>query len=543
MGLFFRNQERSRWAFLYSRKKFSKPCDIPMPEPLDMYLRETYTDVFHACCRSLHLSERYKPPAAIRWARQYLQNSPLAVVPTDKDGGHAILTREALFTAKRTILAKPEYRQSRSYSSFPRDLIEEYAFHVRRICGELEDDELRTALLSDTHHQRLKDICAVLQVTLKTHKPDGEVTFRAIHGSPSSPFKPVTRLISCWLRPVLSNLPHLLRDTRSMITALSNTQFTGEVTFIKADIKDFFMSGEHAALEELSSTCVSAHIRRQYKRLVRFVLESQYVILDGRAVDDIIYQVTCGTGMGIGCSGDISNAAFFAMAERSWAVDPRIQASHGVCGYFRYMDDLLIVVNGTSLQRQKFLRGLRERARFFRIQVESITSESVDYLDLRIYKGTRFHKTGYLDHEVFVKPTSVWQPLRRSSFHPASVHDAWPAMMVQRYMRLCTDQHWAKTLIREFVRKMEAYGNPMNHIKIVKPCSQFEPPSPGSEFQRSRQCRLILPYHPVWRKAGILGIITSLYSKWCSVMSEDVPLPGIAWSLGNKHLMHDLRTL
>jgi hypothetical protein len=49
---------------------------------------------------------------------------------------------------------------------------------------------------------------------------------------------------------------------------------------------------------------------------------------------------------------------------------------------------------------------------------------SINYLDLTIFKGTRFNETGILDTKVYTKPTETYQYLHKTSSHPPHVFKA-----------------------------------------------------------------------------------------------------------------------
>ena len=51
----------------------------------------------------------------------------------------------------------------------------------------------------------------------------------------------------------------------------------------------------------------------------------------------------------------------------------------------------------------------------------TISTESVEFLDIRIYKGSRFRETGILDVQTHFKPTNTFQYLHFSSSHPKGV--------------------------------------------------------------------------------------------------------------------------
>ena len=84
---------------------------------------------------------------------------------------------------------------------------------------------------------------------------------------------------------------------------------------------------------------------------------NQYLSID---LPDRIWEVVVGSGMGIGCSGDVSDLALAIMAEISYALDPRVQAKYEIDLYVRFRDDIFIIIGGTpSLRRGLNSGGLR----------------------------------------------------------------------------------------------------------------------------------------------------------------------------------------
>ena len=63
------------------------------------------------------------------------------------------------------------------------------------------------------------------------------------------------------------------------------------------------------------------------------------------------------------------------------------------------------------------------------------STTSINYLDLTIFKGNRFHTTGILDTKVYRKPTETYQYLHRKSSHPPHVFNAFIYGECLRYAR------------------------------------------------------------------------------------------------------------
>ena len=89
---------------------------------------------------------------------------------------------------------------------------------------------------------------------------------------------------------------------------------------------------------------------------MRFELECT-----GGVLNHFICQI--GSGMGLTASGEISDAAFYELAERE-LVTPAEMRQAGIISYNRFKDDILILVN--SLDRELWKSWLK---RLFRARV------------------------------------------------------------------------------------------------------------------------------------------------------------------------------
>ena len=104
------------------------------------------------------------------------------------------------------------------------------------------------------------------------------------------------------------------------------------------------MRGQHG---EIASKCEEVvqpvEDQEMIGVLLREVLRSQYVSpaeLPGR-----IWKVRRGSGMGILCSGEISDAAFAKLAETGYVDSEQVRRRHGLVFYYRFKDDGLFGVS------------------------------------------------------------------------------------------------------------------------------------------------------------------------------------------------------
>lgn len=469
-------------------------------------------------------------PPIIDFALQFLRCGTWTAIPTDKDGGYAVVPRGWLEEAKGECVDDGHYIETTIFSDTAEELLGEFSGVCREVA--CEDHKLFRALLSDA--QLPNKIYQRLQVTCKTHKAKGNVTLRAIHSSVGSPFKPAMRLASLWLAPALARLDHLLQDSFALTDILRRRTWPPNLVFIQFDIKDFFMSGGHTDIVDRCSGYVEPSVETKFRKLVMFILQTQFVTVDGRP--GRAYRVDRGTGMGLSFSGDLSNLTFHDLVEK-WATSAQVRADHRIWYYGRYMDDGLIIADADPARYGPFLDGIRSRASScFEVVFETPTSKPIMFLDLELSLGDRYRSQRRIDFKMVSKATSIARPLAPSSMHPRGVHNAWPSALLHRAWRLTSGKvdYDAEKSRRENLWRS---NNIFPRASSEKPSNPLQGPSANNQI-----VRIVLPFAPVWGSAGLGRSIASVQALWRQTFEGTaVPLRvGIAWSLGGTHLVHTL---
>ena len=132
------------------------------------------------------------------------------------------------------------------------------------------------------------------------------------------------------------------------------------------------------------------------------------------------------------CSGEVSDAAFYHMAERTCLPLPSVRRKFQISFYGRYKDDLFLVCGASRTEFAALMSCLRAQSREFKINVNSISNHSAAMLDVQIFKGASFVDRSKLSFRFYRKPTSIWRPLDIDSYHCPSVHMSWPIAYLSR---------------------------------------------------------------------------------------------------------------
>jgi hypothetical protein len=313
----------NQWSSIRAKPRQFRPC----PFEIDTYTENVITRIiksFHSSClllrrKSLHmrLARTLELPGIVKLGLRIWRESSWGAVATDKDGGFCIMPKLNILSVKKAILVNSEsYKQvSMPLSSLVEELDSELALVCNSASKHLDDKKLLLALSSGFSASRDSWV-AKLQILAKTHKLN--MSFRAVHALSSARMDPLMKFICHVLDPIIRDIPVLVKDSFDFVRRIRNLciGYSVEVTrLIKFDVKDFFMSGGHAALVNHSGKhIVCPNLRAAFTDVATFVLDSQFVaIMDPEGCIGHTYKVVSGTGMGLRSSGHLSNVAFWSM--------------------------------------------------------------------------------------------------------------------------------------------------------------------------------------------------------------------------------------
>ena len=149
---------------------------------------------------------------------------------------------------------------------------------------------------------------------------------------------------------------------------------------------------------------------------------------------DNIYLQTSGTAMGIPFAPDYANNCCakvevpFLQRMKEIGLEPLI--------WLRFIDDVFCLWQHKIEDWHYFHSELNKAHPSFSF-TGTINSQSVDFLDVTIYKGPRM-ADNYLDTKVYTKPTDTHQLLETTSSHPKHTFKGIVKSQIMRYHRIST---------------------------------------------------------------------------------------------------------
>jgi hypothetical protein len=265
--------------------------------------------------------------------------------------------------------------------------------------------------------------------TIKTHKPDGKVTARSLHSSVGHCFNALGEVVNRLLSPALKSYPHICWSSEDVLRLVRAAKVGRRSVFMKFDVKEFFLSGDHSELARRSASLVDKPVSVWLESCLEWLLGFQFVDFD--AAGGTHLQVTLGSGMGMRHSGSVSDASFLELVELQ-LLTANSRTQHGIELYARYRDDILVVLSDPQCCSPFVKQLVSLAAPLYVVERESFSLVGSQMLDLFVFKhlcGDGVHR---LRCSPFVKPSARHIPLTPASCHAPSCHRAWPIAEVSR---------------------------------------------------------------------------------------------------------------
>ena len=165
-------------------------------------------------------------------------------------------------------------------------------------------------------------------------------------------------------------------------------------------------------------------------------------------------------------------------------------------------------------------------------------------LDLTVFKGPRWLRSGHLDIKPFFKPSQRAPTLSSRSCHPRSVHVSWPLGRFREYELVSTSPHFSLAAKRQFLQKICRHDP--SHPAIPSLRSRYATSgAKGSTVNKSRDGSwLVLPFHASLQP--LLSLVHNISEHW-QYLARTYDrfallqfLPRISWSRGDRSLLQIL---
>ncbi len=293
------------------------------------------------------------------------------------------------------------------------------------------------------------------------------------------------RWISLVVRDAIRKYSHLVDSTSSFIDRMSELRVAENDVFMHMDLKDFFMTGSAQYLVHHCSLIIPFRFREVFREALLFILENQYI--SAHLFPKQLWRVVVGSGMGLKCSSDVSDAAFLHAVELC-GLSLLSQASRqrfGIISYTCYRDNLLFVCKPDFERIRSLKFHIENHILLYKGQVEEASHIGVTFLDLNLAKDEPCRRTGTISYNPFLKSTSLLQVLSTRSTHLLTTHFAWMKAYICRLRRNSSCLTWFRTMKWQCLHRMRNAGIDHAIMTEVERASRFTFPIESACLQRS----------------------------------------------------------
>ena len=275
--------------------------------------------------------------------------------------------------------------------------------------------------------------------------------------------------------------PHVYPDTRSLVLHLEALTFTaaeqGLLWLITDDVEGLYVN----IPQDKPLAMLDAHLTATMHRGAddgRAALRAQWLTKTMNIVflhmhlrfGDTVFHQECGLPMGSPVSADVASCnAYVSTAEDlpgvrehpGDALAAHLPAAKCLKLFRRLIDDYIIISAGLdALQVHKFLNEVDRRLAQAGLKVTWVVqTQSMDTLDLHVYRPQDMHSTGKLAFRTHAKLGNRYQYLHAASMHNPSVFPAMVRAELYRHVVNCSTHTWFWHMAQLFRARLEQRGH------------------------------------------------------------------------------------
>ena len=329
----------------------------------------------------------------------------------------------------------------------------------------------------------------------KIHKDPGMWTIpdkmppgRPIVSDCSSDVYNVTEYIDHFLSPLAKEHSSYVKDTPDFLDKISKIKSSPNCILATIDVDSLYTNidnnlGLQAVKEAFDENPNSKRPDREVLELLKLCLENN----DFKFDKDWYLQVS-GTAMGKKFAPNYAN---LAMAK--WEKEALSKCPVKPSCYLRFLDDIFIIWENSEEEFWQFFNILNDHHPTIKLKA-TIHRESIDFLDVTVFKGNRFCESQVLDSKVYFKPTHTHDLLHKSSYHPKHTFKGILKSQIIRFHRICNNVEDFDQACSVLFRALRTRGYSSRFLRATKSetLKQLDPvknSNYGSFQCESRKCK------------------------------------------------------
>ncbi|XP_063616051.1 uncharacterized protein LOC134789349 [Penaeus indicus] len=392
------------------------------------------------------------------------QNPDLVIKKADKDGALVVLKKESYITMGEAHLSDTE-------TYIPLENPEEALQAVKRESKILvnrfytldtsgKNGGNRRSFLAGQRDALLEHepIIPHWYILPKTHKKKDPETGlwpgRPVLSGCNAPTRPVDRLLTTYLTPLLDLLPERLQDTTAFLKKITTLpRFPTDSIIFSFDIVSLYPS---IPQEEASWIVANfyeknfAYVKERLKAEHNMIAPPPYLIKEG--IDHVLQGTLLrfnnhfynqGKGTAIGASVSVAIAEIFVHASIE---GKRQKLEKQPAVFYRYIDDIFGIFTGTEAELLEYHQELNKIHPDLKFTVE-YSKKELPFLDTMVYMDAE----GKVQTSVYHKPSNTHQYLHFQSCHPPSLKRSLPYSQALRIKRIVSEPHKLEKALKDMV--------------------------------------------------------------------------------------------
>ena len=294
----------------------------------------------------------------------------------------------------------------------------------------------------------------------------------------------ISKYIDYFLNPLATAHPSYIKDTTDFLLKLSNIKPQPNSFLITLDVESLYtninnVSGLKAVEEAFRKNPDTKRPDEEIIKLLSHSLKYNDFIFNNQ-----YYLQTGGTAMGKKFAPNYANI-FMA----KWENEVLKKCPKQPQAYFRFLDDIFIIWPHSRDDLNEFMQVLNSHDENINLKC-TISEESIDFLDVTVFKGDQFYHNGTLDSKVFFKPTDTHELLHKHSYHPRHTFKSIIKSQIVRFYRICTHKIDFDRACTTLFSTLKRRGYSISFLKKVKRDTIFGLTTTGSSQKCSQShCR------------------------------------------------------
>jgi hypothetical protein len=264
---------------------------------------------------------------------------------------------------------------------------------------------------------------------------------RPIIAQCDGPTERISRYLDYFLVPIVKKDPIYLLDSKELLHILDSTTFPPDVLIISFDITSMYSNMDHDELLASTRKALVANFAMdfglqlppisEFMNLLEIVLTKSEFTYNERHFKQIV-----GAAMGSVCSPEVCD---IRMLELLREILPKFRHRNKILLNKKYRDDGFIIFNGTLDEAQELCTIANSAHPLLKFEFNISASQCI-FLDLNIYKGTKFAESGKFDSKTHTKVTECYAYLSRTSAHPPACFRGFIKGELGRYRRNASNE-------------------------------------------------------------------------------------------------------